>query len=332
MLETIFQQSIDLTFWLQSLGAWLAPVMHFFTFLGNEEFYLFVMPVFLWVIDYRLGFKLGVMLLVTSGINDLVKMIFRLPRPYWVDPRAGKVAAAPAGGYGLPSGHSQTSLSIFGLLATEFKKRWLTIVVVFVVFMVGLSRIYLGEHFYTDVLGGWALGGIVLFSFVKLAPAVSTWFNQRSFGARVGAVFAYSLVMILIAAVIVAIPQGYQLPQEWVDNARLAYPETPLEPLTLSSQITSAATLFGLALGYFWLEGQGGFNANSGSWWQRALRFLIGLVGVALFWMGLGEVFPDGEYLLSWVLRYFRYGLVGFWIAGLSPWIFVKLKLGKAAE
>ena len=127
-MRPYFKQSIDLTFWLQSLGDWLDPVMHFFTFLGNEEFYLFVMPVFLWVLDYRLGFKLGVMLLLTSGINDLAKMIFRLPRPYWVDPSAGKVAAAPAGGYGLPSGHSQTSLSIFGLLAVEFKKRWVTIV------------------------------------------------------------------------------------------------------------------------------------------------------------------------------------------------------------
>jgi hypothetical protein len=194
------------------------------------------------------------------------------------------------------------------------------------------ARIYLGEHFYIDVLGGWMLGGIVLVSFVTLAPAVSKWFNQKPFGARIGAVFAYSLLMILITALVVATPQGYQLPQEWVDNASLAYPEVPLEPLKVSNAITSAATLFGLALGYFWLQGQGGFNANSGKWWQRALRFLIGLVGVALFWMGLGEIFPDGEHLLSWALRYFRYGLVGFWIAGIAPLIFVKLGLGKAGE
>jgi len=332
MLETIFQQSIDLTFWLQSLGEWLDPVMHFFTFLGNEEFYLFVMPVFLWVLDYRLGFKLGVMLLVTTGINDLAKMIFRMPRPYWVDPRAGKVAAAPAGGFGLPSGHSQTPLSIFGLLAVEFKKRWVTILMIFVIFMIGLSRIFLGEHFFIDVLAGWTLGGIVLFGFVKLAPAVSKWFSEKPFGTKIGTVFAYSLVMILVAAAVIAIPQGYKLPQEWVENAFMAYPNEDLDPMKLSNAITSAATLFGLALGYFWLDGQGGFNANSGKWWQRALRFLIGLVGVAIFWMGLGEVFPDGQNLISWALRYLRYGLVGLWISGIAPWIFIKLKLGKAVQ
>ncbi|MBN2044571.1 MAG: phosphatase PAP2 family protein [Anaerolineales bacterium] len=331
MLETIFQQSINLTIWLQGLGDWLDPVMQFFTLLGNEEFYLFVMPVFIWVLDYQLGFKLGVMLLLTTGINDLAKLTFRMPRPYWVDPAAARFSS-PAGGYGLPSGHSQTPISIFGLLAAEFNKRWLTIAVIFVVFMIGLSRIYLGEHFYIDVLAGWTIGGIVLFAFIKLAPAVSQWFHQKSFGVKVGAVFAYSIGIILIAAIVVAIPHDYQLPQEWLDNARQAYPDEPIEPLKLSNVITSAATLFGLALGYFWLDEQGGFNANSGQWWQRALRFLIGLVGVALFWMGLGEVFPDGENLVSWALRFFRYGLVGVWIAGIAPLIFIKLGLGTAEE
>jgi hypothetical protein len=102
--------------------------------------------------------------------------------------------------------------------------------------------------------------------------------------------------------------------------------------MKLSNAITSAATLFGLALGYFWLDSQGGFNANSGQWWQRIVRFLIGLVGVAVFWMGLGEIFPDGENLISWMLRYLRYGLVGLWISGIAPWTFVKLKLGKDSK
>ena len=331
MLDTIFQQSISLTMWLQSLGDWLDPVMHFFTFLGNEEFYLFVMPVFLWVIDYRLGFRLGVMLLLTTGINDLGKLTFRMPRPYWVSPEVGNVSS-PAGGYGLPSGHSQTPISVFGLLAAHFRKGWLTAVVIFVVFMIGLSRIYLGEHFYIDVLAGWTLGLIVLYAFLKLEPKVRDWFAGKSMGVKAGAAFAVSVVFILIGAVIIAIPAGYEVPAEWLQNAAAAYPEEPIEPLKLSNVITSAATLFGLCMGFFWLQEQGGFDANTGAWWQRALRFLIGLVGVAVLWMGLGEVFPDGEHLVSWLLRYLRYGLVGVWISGLSPWIYVRLGLGAKEE
>ena len=328
MLENLFQLSIDLTFWLQSLGEWLNPVMQFFTFLGNEEFYLFVMPVFIWLLDYTLGFKLGVMLLLTSGVNDLAKLTFRLPRPYWVNPDAARFSS-PAGGYGLPSGHSQTSLSIFGLLAAEFKKRWLTGVVVFVIFMIGLSRIYLGEHFFIDVLGGWTLGSIVLWLFVKFSPAVSKWFKSRSLVGKMGAVFAYSLGIILIGALVIAIPQGYTIPQDWLVNAQQAYPDEPIEPQKLSNLITSAATLFGLSLGNFWISEKGGFKANSGTWWHQGLRFLLGLIGVAIFWMGLGEIFPDHENLVSWTLRYFRYGLVGLWISGIAPLVFIKLGLGQ---
>ena len=65
-MDAIFSQSLELTYWLQSLGSWLKPVMEFFTFLGEERFYLMVMPVLIWVVDYQLGFRVGVMLLLTS--------------------------------------------------------------------------------------------------------------------------------------------------------------------------------------------------------------------------------------------------------------------------
>ena len=46
-----------------------------------------------------------------------------------------------------------------------------------------------------------------------------------------------------------------------------------------------------------------------------------------ILWAGLGAVFPDGENLLAYSLRYLRYALIGFWIAGLAPLVFFKLKL-----
>ena len=331
MPEGLLELSVQLTFWLQGLGSWLAPVMQFFTFLGNEEFYLFVLPVFVWAIDYGLGFRIGVMLLLTAGFNDLAKISFRQPRPYWVDPEVAGFSE-PAGGYGLPSGHAQTSLSIFGLLAYEVKARWLTVTTVIAVFMIGMSRIYRGEHFLTDVLGGWVIGGIVLFGFVKLSGPVERWFSRLGFGAKVGAVFAYSLAFILLMAAVISIPADYQVPSEWLTNAAQAYPDEPIEPLKLSSPITSAATLFGVSLGYFWTQRRGGFKAHEGTWWQRLLRFLVGLVGVAVFWMGLDLIFPGNEDLLSWTLRYLRYALTGLWISGLAPLAFIKLRLGEKAS
>jgi membrane-associated phospholipid phosphatase len=329
MLDTIFSQSLELSFWLQSLGSWLDPVMEFFTFLGEEQFYLLVMPVIIWVIDYQLGFRVGVMLLLTSGINDLFKMSFRLPRPFWTNPEVARASSMP-GGYGLPSGHSQTPLSVFGLLAAALKRSWVTAVFIFVIFMIGLSRIYLGVHFYIDVLSGWLLGGLVLFAFLKLESGVKNWFSSKSFWVKTGVVFTYSLVVILIGAAIIAGAGDYQVPHDWLVNAHIAYPEEPLEPLGLNSTITSAAALFGLAVGYFWVNEAGGYNANSGKWWQRALRFVVGLIGVLVLYMGLGEIFPDQQDLTSYLLRYLRYGLIGVWISGIGPRLFIRSKLAEA--
>ena len=65
--------------------------------------------------------------------------------------------------------------------------------------------------------------------------------------------------------------------------------------------------------------------------WQRAVRYLVGLVGVLVFYLGLKAVLPaDGEPLYL-VFRYLRYGLVGLWVGLGAPWCFFKLRLMPSA-
>jgi len=326
-MDAIYSQSLELTYWLQSLGDWLKPVMEFFTFVGEEQFYLLISPILVWLIDYRLGFRVGVILLLTSGFNELLKLSFRQPRPYWLDPDAA-AASSPPVGYSLPSGHSQNSASIFGLLAVALKRKWFTALMVFTIFMIGLSRIYLGVHTYFDVLTGWLVGGVVLLAYVKLESAVQRWFSSKSLGEKVGAVFLYSLLVILVGAAMITAAGDYQMPHEWSANAHIAYPKEPFEsPFNLNSTVTGAAILFGLAVGYFWVQEAGGFKADSGSWWQMILRLMIGVAGVVVLYMGLGQILPDDHDLISYLLRYLRYGLVGFWISGIAPRLFIRTKL-----
>ncbi|HKJ26078.1 MAG TPA: phosphatase PAP2 family protein [Anaerolineales bacterium] len=331
MLDTLFDLSINLTYWLQGLGPWLTPVMRFFTFLGNEEFYLFVMPVIAWVIDYDLGVRVGVMLLLTSNLNEMLKLSFRMPRPYWVNPEIGNVAS-PAGGYGFPSGHAQNSAAIFGIMAATLKKKWFTVVVIFTVFMIGLSRIYLGEHFLADVLGGWLVGGLILWIFLKLYSPVKEWFAKQTIARKIATAFILSLVLIAITALILAVPSNYQVPAEWLANAHTAYPEEELDPFTIKNSITTSATLFGLMTGIIWTQTSGGFAAHRGAWWKRVLRFLVGIIGMVVIWLGLDLLFPDNGDLLSYLLRYLRYGLVGLWASGGAVWTFIKLRLAERAD
>ncbi|MDP2778006.1 MAG: hypothetical protein Q8O48_10225, partial [Anaerolineales bacterium] len=97
-------------------------------------------------------------------------------------------------------------------------------------------------------------------------------------------------------------------------------------PVDPNGIFTSAGTFFGLAFGLAWIVSLGGYQA-SGPVWMRALRYVIGLIGVLILWMGLGEIFPRGDGVLVYSLRFVRYALVGWWVTGGAPWVFMRFKL-----
>ena len=76
---------------------------------------------------------------------------------------------------------------------------------------------------------------------------------------------------------------------------------------------------------------RGGFNAR-GTWWKRAVRFTLGMIGVGILWLGLRMVFPRDASLVSQGLRYLRCALTGFWVAYGAPWVFIKLGLHNTAN
>jgi hypothetical protein len=116
----------------------------------------------------------------------------------------------------------------------------------------------------------------------------------------------------------------------WLFNAQLAGTELP-DPVDANSTFTSAGTFFGLAVGAAWIMSMGGYNA-SGSIGKRAIRYVVGLVGILILYMGLGEIFPRGDGFIFYLLRYIRYTLVGWWVAGGAPWVFVRFKLAELTK
>jgi uncharacterized iron-regulated protein len=92
--------------------------------------------------------------------------------------------------------------------------------------------------------------------------------------------------------------------------------------------LTSAGSLFGLAVGAAWIASRGGYQASD-PLETRAFRFAVGSIGILILWMGLGQVFPRDENMISYVLRYFRYRLVGFWVTAGAPWLFFHFKLAR---
>ena len=321
-MQALIDYGVGLTIALQTHFSWMTPVMQFFSNLGTEDFYFLILPLLYWSIDAKIGIRVGMILVTGNMINFTAKLLFAGPRPYWVSSHVQSLW--PESSFGNPSGHAQYGLSVWGTIAA-FQKKWIKVVLGVVIFLIGFSRVYLGYHFPHDVVIGWLIGGVLLWAFLKYWDPVVAWLSGKTAGQQIMLAFIVSLIFILIGYSAAVSRSDFQLPVSWIENAARAGTEE-LDPVDPANSITPAGTFFGLTLGLAWINSLGGFKA-SGPIWMRALRFIIGLVGVVIFWMLLGEIFPRNDDLISYSLRFFRYTLVGWWISGGAPWIFARLKL-----
>lgn len=145
-------------------GQALDSLMLSVTELGSGIVMLIVTTIMLAVFMWRGWRREAVALLVCLAgaglLNQLLKLLFARPRPDWL-PVVEEV------GYSFPSGHSMVSFCVYGFLAYAFSRNYSSIrqrVVAFsiagiVVALIGISRIYLGVHYPTDVLAGFVAGG-----------------------------------------------------------------------------------------------------------------------------------------------------------------------------
>jgi hypothetical protein len=330
-MNPILDWSIHFISELQTSAPWLVAPSQFFSFLGTEEFYLIVVPFLYWCVDVRLGLRVGVILSISDSLKTFFKFLFHQPRPYWVSDRVRVFSAEPS--YGIPSGHAQNAMTVWGTMAA-WGKGWLRFLMAVLIFFIGFSRIVLAVHYPTDVLAGWLIGGLILWAFLKWETAVMTWFNRFTLAQKIGLAFAASMLLLVISlAGLVFVPPAD--PTEWEITAARALSLAPgqvaIHPRVTAGAVGVAGTFLGLVAGAILIFYRGGFNAR-GRWWKRGVRFAVGLIGVMILWWGLRTMFPSDLSLVSQVLRYVRYGLVGFWVAYAAPWVFIKLGLQETAK
>lgn len=326
-MDALYQLEILWIMAVQALGDWLAEPMRMVSLLGNEEFYLLVMPVLYWSVSARLGFRVAIMLLLSNGLNSIFKIIFHGPRPYWFDTRIRAFSLEPS--FGIPSGHAQNAASIWGLVAAGARQKGVKIALGLVIFLIGFSRIFLGVHFISDVLLGWLLGGLLLMVFLRVEQPLVAWLRPRPLRQMLGLALASSLLLGMIMVLPTLALGDWQVPAEWERNALAASPESEIDPLNPDNVFTVSGTWLGMMAGIAWLyHRQGGFQVSKAPY-QRILCYLIGLAGIFFFWYVLGDIFPRNEDALSYSLRYLRYTLVGLWVTAFAPLVFQRLGLNK---
>ena len=321
-MDPLYLNGIRLISGLQRVE-WLEAPMRFFTFLGTADFFFLFLPAVYWCIDSRLGARIGFILLFSHGFNEITKLAFQGPRPYWFSGEVRALAAEST--FGVPSGHAQLAAGVWGIIAGHVGRAWAWITAIFLILLIGLSRLYLAVHFPQDVLLGWLLGGLTLWAFLTLWERAAAWTYQRRDVHQVMLVLGVAAGMILISGLQVYALRGYVLPAEWAHNSQRAGEGLPT-PVSMEGALTSAGALVGLALGLIWIQNKGGFQP-SGPAWRRSLCFLVGCIGVLGLYLGLKAVFPSDSSLIGHSLRFVRYAAIGAWISAGAPLLFARLKL-----
>lgn len=147
----------------------LTTLIKYLTNLGSgKTMFLIALGILLVNRDKSIGVCASANLLIVNNFNFWFKQFFARPRP--IDNRI-----IDEMGYSFPSGHAMTSIVFYGFLIyliykycqNEKLKHYLIIGLVLLIFLIGLSRVYLGVHYTSDVLAGFLLGYAILVIFIN---------------------------------------------------------------------------------------------------------------------------------------------------------------------
>ena len=128
-------------------------VMSAVTQLGGEVIFIVAAVVVFWCVRKWEGYYLMTVVFCGTVLNQFLKLICRVPRPWVRDPNFTIVesARAEATGYSFPSGHTQNAIGLFGGMARWGGRRWVRLGLTALALIIAFSRMYLGVHTPADV-------------------------------------------------------------------------------------------------------------------------------------------------------------------------------------
>lgn len=272
-------------------------LMLFLTQLGDEWFFLIVVLAVYLCVNKRTGFKILNVYLIGAAVTNVFKSIVKRPRPFVK--YEGKIISIgrQSDGWSFPSGHSNSIANISTQGFCNFYRRWKIVLPlgIAVTLIVMLSRMFLGQHYLTDVLCGAAMG---------IVTAVPLGMLFELIGDKEEYLFIAEVPLCVIAAVILFIKDGSQAD-------------------TTIFRALGALSAFGT--GYFIEKKYIGFCAADRNPVHTLIKLTIGLCGALLLGEGLRRLLPffDG---LNYLIAYF---LLGFWITVGAPLLYKKFGWGR---
>ena len=270
------------------------------TLCGEETVFMAVGLIVFWCFNKRQGYYLLCVGFLGTVLNQFLKMLFRVPRPWIRNPDFTIVESArdAASGYSFPSGHTQSSIGLFGGIARANANRILRTVMIVICVLVPLSRMYLGVHPPSDVGVSTVIALLLVFVAYPLFQKA-----ERSPKLMYGILFSLTAVMIAYLCFVCL----YQFPESVYLSENLH---------NLESARKNGFTLMGCILGVLvvytadvrWIR----FDTRA-VWWAQILKTVGGIALVLaakeLLKLPLNAIL-DAD---SWarLIRYFLMVLIG---------------------
>jgi len=278
--------------------------MRVITNTGSAAAYMVLVSFIYWCVDEKKGLRLAVVLLISVWINLALKFFLDQPRPFFegYDPSVGMTPEIMGG---FPSAHAQNSLVVWMIIASwgiipRLPRAAHFCIASFLCLLIGFSRVYLGVHFPTDVLGGWLLGGLILAVYFMAGSRIEALLESPRAG--------------LIAAAALAFAMNMYRPSELM--------------------LMPGGMILGLGIGCFLCRRYMVFNASLKDRTGMAksltllVRYALGITAMVLLYTATGKAVSglrgSGNYQLY---VFTRYVLAALWLSAGAPWIFCKLRL-----
>lgn len=191
---------MEFLLWLESIRN---PVLDFLmgavTYLGDEIFFILIALTVFWAVNKEEGYYLLFVGFFGTMVNQFLKLLCRIPRPWVREPRLSVVEGARAGaeGYSFPSGHTQSAVGNFGSIARWHKNRGLRILCIVLILLISFSRMYLGVHTPADVGVSLLIGSVLVFAFYPLMRRALK--DDRIMYGLIGAMILCALAFVVYA-------------------------------------------------------------------------------------------------------------------------------------
>lgn len=265
--------------------------------LGTELAFLAIAVVLYWCLDKRYAYRFFNVYILGVAITNFLKLGFKRTRPFNAyDVRS---IGDPEPTYSFPSGHTESIASISTLLTIKYgqKSKAVPIVCIAATLLVMLSRMYLGQHYLSDVFCGLTVG---VFCAIAFNALLSLFGDKEEL---------FIIPNIIVSVIIISVLAGVGM----------------LNSPSGADILKGLGAFVAFDIGYFVEKRYVKYDVTSNRlWWTVALRLVVGL-GVAVgIQQGFKLFLPESMPMLYCFLRYF---LMAAWAALAAPALFKKLKI-----